>query len=146
MPFPDIHRFEECHPGPYECQMGDIIAEILRVFAGRMPDAESHACVIELVSTPARWSAGHVVFDEVRRRLLAAAQVQDTTREWQYHFEESCCQAAYNASDPDDPFDPGSAFFIFPQAIGLARCIGVPVAAIVAAAFPDGDRRDKLAP
>jgi hypothetical protein len=60
--------------------MGDIIARVLRVFAGRVPDAESHGRVTELVAAPARWSAGHAVFDEVRRRLLAAMKGKDTPR------------------------------------------------------------------
>jgi hypothetical protein len=135
--FPDIHTFPECHPGPYECQMGGIIAGLLRVFAGRVPDAESHARVAELVAAPSRWSAGHAVFDEVRRRLLAASRASDVAREWQHHFEESCCQAAYNASGSPAPFDPGSAFFVAPQALGLARVVGVPVAEVVAVLAPE---------
>jgi hypothetical protein len=117
--------------------MGDIIARVLRVFAGRVPDDESHARVAELVAAPARWSAGHAVFDEVRRRLLAAMKAKDTPREWQHSFEESCCQAVYNATYPPDPFDPGSAFFVAPQALGFARVVGVPVAEIVAALAPE---------
>jgi hypothetical protein len=135
--FPDIYTFPERHPGPYERQMGDIISRVLRVFAGRVPDTESHARVADLVAAPARWSAGHAVFDEVRRRLLAALKARDTPRQWQHHFEESCCQAVYNATDPPDPFDPGSAFFVAPQALGLARVVGVPVAEVVAALAPE---------
>src|SRR4051812_1347414 len=63
-------------------------------------------------TTPDRWSAGHAVFDEVRHRLLGAMKAKDRARECQYGFEESCCQALYNATDPPDPFDPGSAFFV----------------------------------
>jgi hypothetical protein len=135
--FPDIRGFPESHPGPYERQMGGMIVGLLRLFGGRVPDAESNARVAELAGNPARWSAGHAVFDEVRRRLLAAAAAKDRAREWQHHFEESCCQAMYNATDPRDPFDPGSAFFVAPQALGLARVVGVAVAEIVAVLAPD---------
>jgi hypothetical protein len=62
---------------------------------------------------------------------------KDTSREGQHHFEESCCQAVYNAADPRDPFDPSSEFFVVPQALGLARVVGVPVAEVVAALAPD---------
>jgi hypothetical protein len=120
--------------------MGGIIASLLRVFAGRVPDAESNARVAELAATPARWSAGHAVFDEVRRRLLAASKSQDQAREWQHHFEESCCQAMYNATGARDPFDPSSAFFVAPQALGLARVIEVPVADVVAVLAPEQSR------
>jgi hypothetical protein len=134
--FPDIHRFPESHPGPYERQMGEHIANLLRLFVGRVPDVESNARVLQLAATTSRWSAGHAVFDEVRSRLLSAINAKDRSREWQHHFEESCCQAMYNATDPPDPFDPGSAFFVAGQAIGLARAVGVHVEAVVAVLAP----------
>jgi hypothetical protein len=136
MAFPDIHRFPKSHPGPYERQMGCFIAALLRLFVDRVPDSESLACVLELASDPARWSAGHAVFDEVRSRLLAAQNAKDGPREGQHAFEESCCQAMYNATDPTDPFDPGSAFFVAGQAIGLARTFGLPLEEVVAVLAP----------
>jgi hypothetical protein len=136
MTFPDIHSFPESRPGPYELQMGKTITELLRVFSGRVPDADSYAQLVELAATPARWSAGHAVFDEVRRRLLEDMEVKDRAREWQHHFEESCCQAMYNATDATDPFDTSSAFFVAPQALGLARILGVPIEEVVAVLAP----------
>jgi hypothetical protein len=129
--FPDIHRFPVNHPGPYELSMGRRIAGLLRLFQGHVPDAESSARVLELASTPDRWSAAHAVFDEVRRRLL---KINHSGRpdEWQYHFEESCCKALYNSSGPSDEFDPSSAFFVPVQALGLAPAVGVSVEAVVA--------------
>jgi len=135
--FPDIRTFVKCQPGPYERRMGPVIVRLLRVFDGRVPDVESHARIVELVATPELWSAGHAVFDEVRRRLLAAMKTKDASREWQHHFEETCCQAVFNATDPREPFDPGSAFFVVPQAFGLARAVAVPVADVVSALTPD---------
>jgi hypothetical protein len=117
--------------------MGGFIAGLLRLFAGHVPDPESNARVAELAAAPDRWSAGHAVFDEVRRRQLAATKAEEVPRRWQYHFEESCCQAMYNAVNPPDPFDPGSAFFVAPQALGLARVVGMPVEAVVAVLAPD---------
>jgi hypothetical protein len=139
MAFPDIHKFAESHPGPYERQMGGFIAGLLRLFSGRIPDTESCAHVLELAVTPGRWAAGHAVFDEVRHRLLAAMAAKDGPREWQHHFEESCCQAIYNATNPPDAFDPGSAFFVAGQALGLARMIGIPVEAILTVLAPSAE-------
>jgi hypothetical protein len=136
MAFPDVRGFPASHPGPYEVQMGGFIAALLRLFAGQVPDPESNTRVLELASDPTRWSAGHAVFDEVRRRLLAAMKAEDGLREWQHHFEESCCQAIYNATDPPDPFDPGSAFFVAGQAIGLAWVAGVPLERVIAVLAP----------
>ena len=132
MGFPNIKSFPESHPGPYERQMGEYIGGLLRVFSGRVPDTESNAQVLELAGTPGRWSAGHAVFDEVRHRLLAATKAKAEAREWQYSFEESCCQAMYNATEPPDPFDPSSAFFVVAQALGLAQAIGIPLDVLAA--------------
>jgi hypothetical protein len=139
MAFPDIRGFPTSHPGPYELQMGGFIAALLRLFTDRVPDTDSNTRVLELASDPTRWSAGHAVFDEVRRRLLVAMRAKDGPRERQHYFEESCCQAIYNATDPPDPFDPGSAFFVAGQAIGLARAVGVPVERVIAVLAPGAE-------
>src|SRR5262249_54971921 len=102
-------------------------------------DAESHASVRELADTPNRWSAGHAVFDEVRRRLLATIKTKDKSRECQYHFEESCCQAMYNATEPPDPFDASSAFFVVAQALGWARMVKVPLDQAAAVFVPGAE-------
>lgn len=141
MAFPEIHGFSKSHPGPYELQMGGSIAGLLRLFAGRAPDPECNTRVLELAFEPTRWSAGHAVFDEVRHRLLAAMNAKDGPREWQHLFEESCCQAMYNATDPSDPFDSSSAFFVAGRAMGLARAVGVPVERVVVVLAPITDSR-----
>lgn len=130
MAFTNIHRFPESQPGPYERQMGRYIVALLRVFAGRLPDAESHLCIAELAANPSHWSAGHALFDEVRHRLLAAMKDGDLIRSGQYSLEESCCQAMYNATEPPDPFDPSSAFFVGVRALGLARLVVVSLDAV----------------
>lgn len=134
MEFPSIKSFLASDPGPYERQMGGYIVGLLRVFAGRVPDTESNSQVLELAASPTRWSAGHAVFNEVRRRLLVATKAKDEVRQWQYCFEESCCQAIYNATEPRDPFDPSSAFFVVAQALSLAQAVGIPLD-VVAAVF-----------
>lgn len=136
MVFPDIHGYPESNPGPYERQMGQVIAALLRLFSGQVPDSESNARVLELADTPGRWSAAHRLFDEVRPRLLAAMGAEDTSRFAQYDFEESCLKALYNATEPDDPFDSPSAFFVAGGAIGLSRAVGVPVEAVVGILAP----------
>lgn len=132
MAFPDLGKFPLSHPGPYERNMGDCIAGLLRLFQGRVPDGESFARVLELVTNSDRWSAGHAVFDEIRARTLAAVKAKDRTLSAQYGFEELCCQAVYNATDAIDPFDPSSPFFVAGAALGLATAVGVPTESVVA--------------
>lgn len=70
-----------------------------------------------------QWRAAHAVFDEVRTRLLATSS---DAAHAQYAFEESCCQALYNATYPPDEFDPSSAFFVVPTALAYAEFAGMP--------------------
>jgi hypothetical protein len=112
--------------------MGRLVAELLRLFRNHVPDQESHSQVSELTGACERWSAGHACFDEVRGRLLVAIEQDDETRGAQYSFEESCCKAIYNATEPPDPFDPSSPFFIVPAALDLANAVGIPAAEVAA--------------
>ena len=126
MAFPDLRTYPLSHPGPYERNMGACIAGLLRLFRGRVPDSESAERVLELATEPGRRSAGHKVFDEIRRRALAAAKAGDDVRCDQYCFEELCCKAMYNAVSPRDPFDPSSPFLRWPgRRCGWARAVGV---------------------
>jgi hypothetical protein len=139
MGFPDIHGFPECYPGAYERQMGQGIAGLIRLFHGCVPDPESHARVLELATTPNRWSAGHALFDQIRGRLLAAMERKDQVLCAQYSFEESCLQALYNAAGPLDPFDASSPYWVAGSAFGLARSVGVSEKAILAVFAPGAD-------
>jgi hypothetical protein len=121
--------------------MGRIILEILRLFHGRVPDAQSAAVVTELAMAPNRWTAAHAVFDEIRRCNLAAIEAKDAVRCAQYGFEELCCQAMYNAAtSARDEFDPSTPFFVAGAALELARAVGVPVEVIASVLAPTGDR------
>ena len=135
--FPKLDSFPRSHlSGPYPRQMGASIASLLKLFQGKVPDAETNAHVLELAVTLDRWSAGHALFDVVRGRNLAAMNTKDDVRCAQYSFEESCLQAMYNESNPDDPFDSVSPYRVVPGAIGLARAVGVPVESVLAAMIP----------
>jgi hypothetical protein len=112
--------------------MGEVIAGLLRLFRGRVPDAESSARVLELALDPDWWSEAHAVFDEIRTRSLAACKAKDDLRTDQYCFEELCCKAMYNASSPNDPFDPSSPFSVAGAALRFARVVKVPVEAVAA--------------
>jgi len=126
--FPIFALYRTCHPGPYERGMGEAIVRLLQLFKDHVPDQESNALVLKLATNSSKWTAGHAVFDKVRDRLL---DTDDQNRTAQYNFEESCCKAIYNASDPSDPFDPSSAFFVVPEALSLANVLGIPVEAVM---------------
>jgi hypothetical protein len=123
--FPSIRDFAVQRPGLYELQMGRVIADVVRMFSGYVRDDESNAAVLELAQSFEYWTAGHAVFDELRRRFLAASRKGDGERAAQYVFEEACAQALYNACDPPDPFDSSSPFFVPGSALMLGELLGV---------------------
>lgn len=119
MTFPSLDSFEPTRVGAYELQMGRQIEAVLAALAPFSRDRESNAAVLALLRAPERWKAGHTYFCEVRDRLLLARE--QGTSDNQYWFEEACCQAVYNATNPQDPFDPSSAYFVVPFALTLAQ-------------------------
>jgi len=132
MPFPQLHTFPTVRPGAYELQMGLSIVRLVNLFASVVVDRESNRATCRLAADPERWSAGHAFFDEIRNRLFVAIKKRDNAREAQYYFEEACCQTIYNATNPVDPFDPSSPYFVAPFAFALAQSLGIPVAQVVA--------------
>jgi hypothetical protein len=135
--FPDVTKFSKGPVGPYERQMGANIAALVQLFQSRVPDSETSSQVLALAKATGNWSAGHAVFDCVRIRLLAADESKDELRQAQYHFEESCLKAIYNATDPKDPFDPSSAYWIASEAIRLARLTSVPIEDVLRILAPE---------
>jgi hypothetical protein len=136
--FPKLDKFPKKRAySAYAPQMAASIAALLRLFEDKVPDAESHACVLELAVNSDRWSAGHAVRDVIRDRLLAATDANDQVRCAQYGFEESCSETLYNEIQPDDPFDTVSPYWVVPNAIGLARLVGVPLEDVLEAMHPN---------
>ncbi|MBX9693667.1 MAG: hypothetical protein K2Z81_14865 [Cyanobacteria bacterium] len=129
----DFSKFPVANVGPYERSMGANIRRLVLVFEGRVPDSETNQQLLKLLACPEQWTAGHAVFDWVRNRLLDADKRKDKQRQAQYCFEEACCQAVYNVTDPQDPFDPSAAYWVIVHAMHLARTVGVPIESVAAA-------------
>lgn len=109
--------------------MQDTILALLRLFAGRVADAETHGWVSALASERGRWPEAHDLFGRVRRRLLDTSG--DPGRGGQYAFEEICLKSLFNETDTTRPFDPSSSFSVAAVAVGLARQVGVPEAEVL---------------
>jgi hypothetical protein len=122
----------------FEPRMQAEILALLQLFRARVPDAETHAWVVELASDLNRWRSGHDVFDRVRTRNLRAIDASDRIGECQYCFEEVCLQSFYNATSPADPFDSCSPYWVIKNALILARAVGVPIMDLAAIVSPEG--------
>lgn len=125
----------------YELEMQKDMVALLKLFAGKVPDPESHSWVLELARNRRQWPKGHELFDRVRERYLGAidagAQADDRIREAQYCFEEVCLQSLYNESHPRDPFDPLTPYWILKNALVLAREMGLESGLVIEAVLPE---------
>jgi hypothetical protein len=120
----------------YEAGMQADILALLRLFAGRMPDPQTHAWVVELAADRDNWESGHDVFDRVRTRNIDAIDLNDHVRECQYCFEEVCLMSLYNETDTLAPFDSCSPYWVIKNAIALARVLGMPVQDVIGVVAP----------
>src|SRR5262245_43495127 len=123
--------------------MPDEIVALLRLFERHAADPETHTWVMTLATDQSRWPDAHRVFDQVRRRSLATS---DPLRQGQYVFEEICLKTLYNATAPTDPFDPDSAYYVVPCAVGRARQVGVPIPRVLDIVAPEAEPATAPAP
>ena len=75
---------------------------------------------------PRQWSSGHRCFDSLRREVLKFDELQRSGRHTQeelFHhvllLAELVAKVTYNASDPPDPFDEDSGWWIAPGLKGF---------------------------
>ncbi len=90
----------------------------------------------EMTTSRAAWHKGHDLFDRIRDKTLQAEGNGDKVADCQYLFEEVCAQTLYNMSGAPMPFDPDTPFWIIPNALALARRIGIDAALVIAAISP----------
>jgi hypothetical protein len=101
-------------------------ANVLRTAARATPElARQLAPVFLVASAPWEWRHGHDVFDDVRDAVLALEEPANA-RAWVLALAELVAKVSYNASDPDDPFDEDSGWWIARCARGLADLVGDP--------------------
>ena len=89
------------------------------------------------VGHPFRWMLKQLSskwYCVIRDRSLRS---KDDLRSTQYHFEESCLESLYNETQPDDPFDSVSPFWVVPNSIRLAERLGIPVETVMTALHTD---------
>jgi hypothetical protein len=122
-------------PSPYGLQVGASITALLQLFSKKVPDPKSNQQVLELAKSK-DWTTAHDLRDQVRNRYLRASNSNEKIKCQQYSFEESCLETLYNDTDPDDPFDSISPYWVVPSAIGLATTLEIPIDDVITAMHP----------
>jgi len=115
---------------------GRIVAdlrELLGLFAEKCEDRATLDELFALMATVdrGRWAKAKGVFDRIRQKTLAATKEGIATKVAQYAFEEVCAKTLYNLSGASAPFDPDSPYWIVPNAVALARALGLAEAEVL---------------
>lgn len=101
------------------------ISRLLELFSPRCTERETLDWLRGAVSDRARWVKAHGVFGHIRNKTLKAERSGNASLEAQYLFEEICAKTLYNLSGASAPIDSDSPYWVVPNAISLARHIGV---------------------
>jgi len=111
---------------------GDIIRgirELCEFFASRCEDRANLDELAQVASDRSKWHKGRHLFDVARNNGLKKSK-GSAKLEAQYLFEEICGKTLYNLSGQSAPFDADSPYWVVPNALKLARQLGVEESAI----------------
>lgn len=109
----------------YQCGITGGIRGLCVLFASSCEDKTTLDQLMRMVDDRSRWRGAHNLFQQIRAKTLKAIARQDKRAELQYHFEEVCAKALYNLSGEPAPFDADSPYWIVPNALKLAKEVGV---------------------
>jgi hypothetical protein len=104
-----------------------MISQMLRLvelFAARVDDRSTLDDLHRMIGDEDSWHKAHDLFDRVRRKSLAADR-SDLQTIAQCNFEEACAKTLFNLTDTDAPFDEDAPYWVVPQALRLARRLGI---------------------
>jgi hypothetical protein len=104
-----------------------MIQQMLRlvaVFSARVEDRSTLDDLYRMIGDESSWHKAHDLFSRIRRKSLAADR-DDARAITQYCFEEVCAKTLFNMTDTDAPFDEHAPYWVVPQALRLARRLGI---------------------
>ena|ERR1700733_2906570 len=97
---------------------------LVELFAARVADRSALDELFRMIGDEDSWRKAHDLFDRVRRRSLTADR-SDLRTIAQYNFEEACAKTLFNLTNTDAPFDEDASYWVVPQALRLARRLGI---------------------
>ncbi len=100
------------------------IQELCELFASRCKDRATLDALKQVASERSRWHEGRALFHIARDKFLKQAG-HDATLQAQFRFEEICGKTLYNLTGRPAPFDADSPYWVVPNALKLARELGI---------------------
>jgi hypothetical protein len=99
--------------------------KLIEVFAARSYDRSTLDELHAMVGDRHTWDMAHGLFHRIREKTLAAEKRGDKCAECQYLFEEACAKTLSKLTGRPGGFDPDSPYWIVPNALSLARHMGI---------------------
>ena len=109
----------------YRGAISSDLARLLEAFAPHCLDVETLNWLHRAAKDRARWQDAHGVFNHIRAKYLKAERKRNEKLMAQFLFEEACAKTIYNMSGMPAPFDADSPYWVVPNAISLARELGL---------------------
>lgn len=110
---------------PRQSQLLDEMKRLIQVFAARTRDRTTLDALHDMIGDGRAWREAHALFLRIRQKTLAAEKSKDEIASCQYLFEEACAKTLHNMCGESEPFDADSPYWIVPNALSLARRMGI---------------------
>ncbi|TIT20603.1 MAG: hypothetical protein E5W70_20640 [Mesorhizobium sp.] len=98
---------------------------LIRLFCLHCADKETLEQLDQMIEDRGSWPKARSLFEAIRLKNLKAEQRSDRRAEAQYCFEEVCAKTLYNLAMQPAPYDPDTLYWIVPNALTLARELGL---------------------
>jgi len=99
--------------------------KLIELFTPHCSDRSTLDELHRMISDQRTWPKAHDLFDRIRRKTLDAERRRDERADCQYLFEEVCAKTIFNLTDTGAPFDEDSPYWVVPNALSLARRLGI---------------------
>jgi hypothetical protein len=101
------------------------IQRLVRLFLPNCNDSSTLLILDAMGDDRTLWPSAHLLFQRIRAKTLTCGP-ENTVAYAQYLFEEVCAKTFYNLSGCPAPFDKDAPDWIWPNALNLARSLGLP--------------------
>lgn len=105
---------------------------LIKLFGPHCADTDTFFRLRQMIDDRGTWHQAHNLFQDIRRKTLTAEHAENHAAVTQYMFEEVCAKSLYNLTHSDAPFDADAPYWIVPNALALAKVLGIDTAEVVA--------------
>ncbi len=110
---------------PRQIALLEKMKNLIQVFSARANDRTTLDELHEMIGDGRAWRKANELYLRIRHKTLAAEKSKDELASSQYLFEEACAKTLHNIWGESAPFEADSPYWIVPNALLLARRMGI---------------------